>query len=96
MNEQIGDATKLSTLAESAHASVPWWKSDVLGQRSALELPTRVLHILDNAGIHTIEQLKAAGPHKLRKLEGIGKLGFDQIIGLLQALDRQANGGGES
>lgn len=97
MSEQINDATQLSTLAESAAASSAWWKSDTLGQRSALELPTRVLRVLDNAGVSTVEQLKAAGP-SLRRLPGIGKLGFNQIVDLLRALDRQQanNGGGES
>jgi hypothetical protein len=51
-----------------------------------------VLACLANAGITTVEQLKAAGPHRLRLIEGIGKLGFDQIIDMLRALDR-ANGG---
>ena len=85
-------ATPLSALAERAAASSSWWKADALEQRSELELPTRVLHVLKNAGITTVEELKAAGPHRLRVLDGIGKLGFQQIIALLQALDR-ANGG---
>jgi DNA-directed RNA polymerase alpha subunit len=85
-------ATPLSALAERAAASSSWWKADALEQRSELELPTRVLHVLENAGITTVEELKAAGPHRLRVLDGIGKLGFQQIIALLQALDR-ANGG---
>jgi DNA-directed RNA polymerase alpha subunit len=85
-------ATPLSALAERAASSGSWWEADALEQRSELELPTRVLRVLESAGIHTVEQLKAAGPHRLRKLEGIGKLGFDQIIDLLRALDR-ANGG---
>ena len=37
----------------------------------------------------TVEQLKAAGPARLRKLEGLGRPGFNQIIELLRALDRQ-------
>jgi DNA-directed RNA polymerase alpha subunit len=85
-------ATPLSALAERAAASSSWWKADALEQRSELELPTRVLHVLENAGITTVEELKAAGPHRLRVLDGIGKLGFQQIIDLLRALDRQ-NGG---
>jgi DNA-directed RNA polymerase alpha subunit len=85
-------ATPLSALAERAAASSSWWKAEALEQRSELELPTRVLHVLENAGITTVEELKAAGPHRLRVLDGIGKLGFQQIIALLQALDR-ANGG---
>jgi DNA-directed RNA polymerase alpha subunit len=86
-------ATPLSALAERAAASSSWWKAEALEQRSELELPTRVLHVLDNAGITTVEELKAAGPRRLRMLDGIGKLAFDQIINLLRALDRRANGG---
>jgi DNA-directed RNA polymerase alpha subunit len=80
-------------LAEQAIASDAWWKEDALDQRNELALPKRVLVILDKAGIRTVEELKAAGPSRLRKLEGIGKLAFEQIIELLRALDRQANGG---
>jgi DNA-directed RNA polymerase alpha subunit len=87
-------ATPLSSLAERAAASGAWW--DDPAHRSELELPTRVLRLLENAGITTVEQLKAAGPHRLRKLDGLGKLAFDQIIELLRALDKQSNGGGES
>jgi DNA-directed RNA polymerase alpha subunit len=90
MTEQITNATRLSSLAEHAAASGAWWQQS--DQRNEMELPTRVLHILDNAGITTVEQLKAAGPYRLRELEGIGKLGYQQIIDLLRALDRQ-NGG---
>ena len=94
MTEQnTNQTTQLSSLAELAAANSGWWKSDALDQRSELELPPRVLNVLAGAGIRTVEELKAAGPHKLRKLDGIGKLGFNQIIDLLQALDRQANGG---
>ncbi|RXG91545.1 DNA-directed RNA polymerase subunit alpha C-terminal domain-containing protein [Bradyrhizobium zhanjiangense] len=89
--EQTG--TSLAALAENAAASGAWWTQDALETRSPLELPTRVLNILDNAGIRTVDQLKAQGPQKLRKLEGIGKQGFEQIVALLRALDRQANGG---
>jgi hypothetical protein len=85
--------TALSSLAEHAAASGAWWHESALDQPNAMALPPRVLHRLDKAGIHTVEQLKAAGPHKLRNLDGIGKLAFDQIIELLRALDRQANGG---
>jgi DNA-directed RNA polymerase alpha subunit len=86
-------ATPLSALAERANSSGAWWKADALDQRSELELPTRVLVVLENAGITTVEQLKAAGPNRLRQLEGIGKLAFNQIIDLLRALDRQPDGG---
>jgi hypothetical protein len=94
MTEQntTATATPLSALAERAASSGSWWKADALEQRSELELPMRVLRVLESAGIATVEQLKAAGPHRLRELEGIGKLGFQQIIDLLRALDRQ-NGG---
>jgi DNA-directed RNA polymerase alpha subunit len=86
-------ATPLATLAaERAVSTGSWWKADALEQRSELELPTRVLRVLESAGITTVEELKAAGPHRLRELDGIGKLGFQQIIDLLRALDRQ-NGG---
>jgi DNA-directed RNA polymerase alpha subunit len=96
MSDQISNETsltKLSEIAEQANASGAWWKSGALDERSELELPARVLKVLESAGISTVEQLKAAGPQRLRKLEGIGKLGFTQIIELLRALDRQANGG---
>ena len=66
-------ATPLSALAERANSSDAWWKADALDQRSELELPTRVLVVLENAGITTVEQLKAAGPNRLRQLEGIGR-----------------------
>jgi hypothetical protein len=89
MSEQtIPGATPLSTLAMNAAARGKWWEEDALGQRNVLQLPTRVLVILDGAGITTVEQLKAAGPLKIRELEGIGKLGFDQIVQLLRALNR--------
>jgi hypothetical protein len=84
--------TNLATLALNAAATGEWWKPGALEHRPELALPPRVLAILDNAGITTVEQLKAAGPARLRDLEGIGKLGFDQIVELLRALDRQ-NGG---
>ena len=68
--------TRLSVLAEQATAKANGGKMDALDQRHELALPTRVLAILDNAGITTVEQLKTAGPHRLRKLDGLGKLGF--------------------
>jgi DNA-directed RNA polymerase alpha subunit len=86
--------TRLTVLAEQAKASGEWWKEGALEQRHDLELPPRVLVILDNAGIRTVEQLKAAGPVGLLKLPGLGKLAFKQIIDLLKALDKQSNGGG--
>ena len=95
MSDQISNSTnltKLTEIAEQANASGAWGKSGALDERSELELPTRVLKVLENAGIMTVEQLKAAGPSRLRKLEGLGKFGFNQIIELLRALDRQ-NGG---
>jgi DNA-directed RNA polymerase alpha subunit len=93
MNDQTTTTpTPLSALAERAAANGAWWNEDALDQHNDLELPTRVLVALENAGITTVEELKAAGPHRLRKLEGVGKQGFDQIIALLRALDRQ-NGG---
>ena len=87
--------TSLSTLALDAAATGEWWKEGALEQRPELALPTRVLVILDNAGITTVEQLKAAGPAKLRELPHLGKQAFDQIIALLRAFDRQ-NGGGSN
>ena len=86
ISDQISNSTnltKLSEIAEQANASGAWWKSGALDERSELALPTRVLKVLENAGIMTVEQLKAAGPSRLRKLEGLGKLGFNQIIELL-------------
>jgi hypothetical protein len=92
MSEQtITSTTPLSDLARNSAANGNWWEEEALGQRNVMQLPTHVLRILDNAGIRTVEQLKAAGPIKLRELEGIGKLAFDQIVQLLRALDR--NGG---
>lgn len=93
IEQDTNRTTQLSSLAEMAAANSGWWKADALDRRSELELPPRVLHVLDSAGIRTVEDLKAAGPHKLRKLDGIGKLGFEQIVALLRAFDRQANGG---
>ena len=62
MTEQtITSATRLTALAETATASGAWWKPEALENRSELVLPTRVLRILENAGITTVEQLKAAG-----------------------------------
>jgi hypothetical protein len=94
MSEQasLNSGTKLATLAEQATASSAWWKEEALTAPSALALPTRVLVALDNAGISTVEQLKQAGPHRLRRLEGLGRHGFEKIIGLLRALDTQGNG----
>jgi len=85
--------TKLTDIAERATASSDWWKEGALEKPSEFELSTRVLAALDSAGIRTIEELKQAGPRKLRELEGIGKGGFEQIVTLLRALDRQSNGG---
>ena len=93
MTDQITTTTTLASLAEKAVASGDWWKEEVLDKPSPLVLPTRVLVILGNAEIHTVEQLKAAGPTKLRELPHLGKLGFQQIIDCLRALDKQ-NGGG--
>lgn len=94
MTEQTS-LTKLSEVAAEAHANGAWWKSGALDERSALVLPKRVLTVLKDAGIDTVEQLKAAGPMRLRKLEGLGKLGFNQIIDLLRALDERQNGSGD-
>jgi hypothetical protein len=95
MSEQTGfnSGTKLSTLAEQATANSAWWKEEVLTQPSAFALPTRVLVELDSAGITTVEQLKQAGPHRLRRLDGLGRNGFEKIVELLRALDRQSNNG---
>ena len=94
MTEQITNGTPLSALAEKANATGEWWKEEALGRRSEMVLPTRVLVVLGNAGIHTVEQLKAAGPDRLHKLPKLGKLAFQQIVALLRCLDRQ-NGGGK-
>ena len=93
MTEQItiNDSMKLSDLAVRAVASGAWWNVES-PQPNALALPTRVLVALENAGITTIEQLKDAGPHRLRQLTGLGRHGFEKIIELLRALDRQGNG----
>jgi DNA-directed RNA polymerase alpha subunit len=88
------DETPLGKLAETNVASTEWWKPDA-PERSEFELPTRVLKALEDDGIMTVAQLKAAGPHRLRNIEHIGKQGFDQIVTLLRALDRQ-NGGGSN
>jgi hypothetical protein len=53
MTEQISDSTSLthlSALAEQAIASDAWWKADA-EPRNELALPSRVLAILDKAGI---------------------------------------------
>jgi DNA-directed RNA polymerase alpha subunit len=92
MSGQTTTTTNLANLAEK-HVNGDWWKEGALEKPNALELPTRVMHILDNAGITTVEQLKAAGPVALGKLEGLGKQGLQQIIDLLRELDRQSNGG---
>jgi hypothetical protein len=93
MTEISSNTTELSALAERATASGARWQAGKLDQRSELVLPARVLRALDSAGIRTVEELKAAGPVALSKLDGIGKLAFQQIVDLLRALDRQANGG---
>ena len=86
------ESMTLAKLAESSVASTEWWKPDA-PEHSEFELPTRVLKALEDAGIMTVAQLRAAGPHKLQGLPNVGKQGFDQIVTLLRALDRQ-NGGG--
>jgi DNA-directed RNA polymerase alpha subunit len=85
--------TPLAGLAERVHAG-SWWKEGALDQPNELVLPTRVLVALENAGITTVEDLKAAGPNKLRSLPNLGKLGFQQIIDLLRALDKSEPTGG--
>lgn len=95
MSEQANATTPLSALAERATASGAWWQEDALDQRRELALPTRVLVALDSAGIRTVEELKAAGPTKLRQLPHIGKQAFEQIVDLLRALDRESANGGE-
>ena len=85
--------TKLADLAADAQATGEWWQEGALEHRPELALPTRVLVILDNAGITTVEQLKAAGPARLRELPNLGKQAFEQIIDMLRAFDRHANGG---
>jgi len=92
--DQTTTGTPISSIVEQATATGAWWEEDKLDKPSELVLPTRILHALDNAGINTVEQLKAAGPAKLRAIEHLGKQGFDQIVGFLRALDRQQNGGG--
>jgi len=93
MTNQTTTPTTLASLADQAAASGAWWDEGALDKPNALVLPTRVLVILSNADITTVEQLKAAGPKKLRELPHLGKLGFQQIIDCLRALDKQ-NGGG--
>jgi DNA-directed RNA polymerase alpha subunit len=88
----ITNETTLASLAKRANASGEWWKESALKQRNVLELPTRVLVVLENAGITTVEQLKNAGPNTLREIPHLGKGGFQQIIDMLRALDRETNG----
>jgi hypothetical protein len=92
MTEQITGTTKLTEVAERAATGTAWWEENALDQPNALVLPTRVMTALDNAGITTVEQLKAAGPIKLQSLPHVGKQGFELIVAMLRALDRQ-NGG---
>jgi hypothetical protein len=94
MIDTITPTTPLSDLVHHDAAIANWW--DEPDKRSELELPGRVIASLGAAGIHTVEQLKAAGPHRLRMLEGIGKLGFSQIVNLLRCLDRQNGGGSQT
>jgi DNA-directed RNA polymerase alpha subunit len=94
MSEQITNTTTLGSLAEKANASGDWWKEGALERRNVLELPTRTLVALGNAGIHTVEQLRTAGPTRLHNIDGLGKLAFQQIVDLLRELDRRSNGGG--
>ena len=71
MNEPINNSsTTLASLAE--RPSSDWWKEGADDKPNALELPTRVLKALENEGILTVEQLKAAGPARLRRIEHIG------------------------
>ena len=85
--------TPLKALAEQASPPANWWNEDA-PKRSELELPGHVLQALGEAGIHTVAQLRAAGPVRLRKLPHIGKLAYQQIVDLLRALDKQNNGNG--
>jgi DNA-directed RNA polymerase alpha subunit len=93
MTNQTTTGTSLATLAADAQATGDWWKEGALEHRPELALPTRVLAILDNAGIRTVEQLKAAGPARLRELPNLGKQAFEQIVEMLRAFDQQQNGG---
>lgn len=77
----------LADLAKQAASEGAWWEEKALDTRNPMELPTRVMVALENAGIHTVADLKRAGPHRLRELDGVGKQGFDMIVELLRAYE---------
>ena len=93
MTNQTPTSTTLASVAEKAAANGNWWSEDRLDKPSELVLPTRILAALENVGINTVEDLKAAGPAKLREIPHLGKGAFEQIIEFLRALDRLNNGG---
>ena len=79
----ITPETPLKALAERANPPENWWNEDT-PKRSELELPGHILQALGEAGIHTVAQLRATGPTRLRKLPYIGKLAYQQIVDLLR------------
>ena len=93
MTDQTTTGTTLASVVEKALATGAWWEENKLDQPSELVLPTRILVTLGNAGINTVEELKAAGPQKLREIPHLGKGAFEQIVAFLRALDRQKGGG---
>lgn len=84
---------RLDDLAATAAAEGDWWNQDNPPE-SDLALPPRVIDALSRNGIETVEQLKAAGPVKLREMEHIGKQAFDQIVAMLRAFEKKNGNGG--
>ena len=86
--------TKLSDLAASAAATGAWWDEGALDKPNVLVLPTRVLVILGNAGITTIEALKGRRPGQLSASCRISaSRRSPRSSDLLRELDRQKGGG---
>jgi NAD-dependent DNA ligase len=57
-------------------------------------LPEHIVDKLVAAGFNTVEDVRAADPKKIRLIEGIGRVAFEEIKTWLQSLDDEESGDG--
>lgn len=64
----------------------PWWQE----QREELtELSDHILNRLIGAGFNTIQDVRNAGPDRLREINGIGNVALEEIRCWLRRLDSE-------